>query len=90
MTFFEIQTFKVSFLNFFSSVSQFLSHMVCSIDLGHDKKKIDQDPGVVSQGSYFIPKLTLVHWGGQPGLLLHTTADWLTGWSVRAPIIYSN
>ena len=42
--------------------------------------------GVVSQGSYHIPQLTLVCWGGQPDFLLYTPADsGLLGWSARAP-----
>ena len=32
-----------------------------------------------SQGSYYIPQLTLVSWGGQPGFLLYTPADWFIG-----------
>ena len=45
--------------------------------------------GVVSQGSYCIPKLTLVHWGSQPGFLLYTPADsGSLGWSTRIPIVY--
>ena len=44
---------------------------------------------MVSQGSYCIPKLTLVHWGSQPGFLLYTQAEsGLLGWSARVPIVY--
>ena len=45
--------------------------------------------GVVSQGSYCIPQLTLVRWGGQPGFLLYTLDDsGLLGWSAKASIVY--
>ena len=44
---------------------------------------------VVSQGSFCIYQPNLVHWGGQPGFLLYTPADFGSlGWSARAPNVY--
>ena len=44
---------------------------------------------MVSQGSFCISQLTLVHWSGQSGFLLFTQADSSSlEWSTRVTIVY--